>query len=294
MNKADFDAIYGDDEVLLPDGWDGESDIFAEDGSLNDDAFSLDEGEEVTGEDTENVNEEPESENAPTTGEEAEGGDQSADDEESGADPDGDTAAETKPTRILKLKVNHKEKEVDINSMTDEEVIALLQKGYAFDSRKEADNKETYRRVYQEQMDSGMTEAVAKLVAQSAAGGKEYALEDAEVAEEPVEETPVAKETVRDFVAEVEQLRALYPDFKETPEEVAKAVAKGVPLLSAYIAYREKISSKTAASLKKENAVLKQNAASSAKAPVKGVTGGGATNPQKKDFFIEGFDSDNW
>ena len=49
----------------------------------------------------------------------------------------------------------------------------------------------------------------------------------------------------------------------------------------------------SAASLKKENAILKQNAASAAKAPVKGVTGGGVS-PDKVDYFIEGFDSDPW
>ena len=44
----------------------------------------------------------------------------------------------------------------------------------------------------------------------------------------------------------MEQLKALYPDFKEVPDEVARAAAGGVPLLSAYLAYRDKQGEKTA------------------------------------------------
>ena len=74
---------------------------------------------------------------------------------------------------------------------------------------------------------------------------------------------------------------------------MALAAAKGVPLLTAYQAYREKQSAKTAATLQKENRVLKQNAASAAKAPVRGVSGGGV-EPKKVDNFLKGFDSDPW
>jgi threonine synthase len=95
-------------------------------------------------------------------------------------------------------------------------------------------------------------------------------------------------------MAEVEQLKALYPEFKEMPDEVAKSVANGANLLTAYIAYREKQNSKAAASLKKENEVLKQNAASAAKAPVRGVTGGGATNTKPRNDLLKGFDDDAW
>ena len=92
-------------------------------------------------------------------------------------------------------------------------------------------------------------------------------------------------------VQEVNQLKALYPDFKEMPDEVAVAVSNGANLLTAYLAYREKQTTKAAASLKKENEVLKQNAASAAKAPVRGVTGGGATNTKPQNDLLKGFDS---
>lgn len=296
MEQQDvFDAILGEDEDILPDGWDGESDIFTPDGTLNDAAFASDgeQAEEDEPEETDDVA--AEEADVPTTDEEAteEQPDQNADEETEEAPADGQEQAEVKPSRKLKLKVNHKEEELDIDAMSDEDLVALLQKGRAYDSMRDAENKRRYREVYQEQVDAGMTEAVARMAAQAAAGGKTYALTDEE--EPPAEkeaEQPASVQTTpaRDFAMEVAQLRALYPDFKETPDEVAKAVAKGVPLLSAYLAYREKESSKTAAALKRENDVLKQNAAAAAKAPVKGVTGGGKSTPEKKDPFVEGFD----
>ena len=73
-----------------------------------------------------------------------------------------------------------------------------------------------------------------------------------------------------------------------------RAYADGADLLSAYSAYRVQASEKAAKSIKKENQILKQNAASAAKAPVKGVSGGGSTNQKKEDPFLKGFDSDNW
>ena len=135
-----------------------------------------------------------------------------------------------------------------------------------------------------------MTDAAARMVAANECGGKSYSLTDDPEPAPMVEEEPVE----RDFTAEVQQLKALYPDFKETPDEVALAVANGTNLLTAYVAYREKQTQKAAASLKKENEVLKHNAASAAKAPVKGVTGGGATDTKPKNDLLVGFDSDSW
>ena len=186
--------------------------------------------------------------------------------------------------------MNHKDQEVDINSMSDEDLIAALQKASAFDANRERQNQEKYRQVYQDQIDAGMTEAAARMIAANEVGGKSYSLTDEPDPAPTVEEEPVE----RDFTAEVQQLKALYPDFKETPDEVALAVANGTNLLTAYVAYREKQTQKAAASLKKENEVLKHNAASAAKAPVKGVTGGGATDTKPKNDLLVGFDSDSW
>ena len=150
--------------------------------------------------------------------------------------------------------------------------------------------------MYHKQITEGMTPELAQMAAEHAAGGKNYPLEDTAEPEKPSTpvEVPEAEDPVAKTRREVDKLKELYPDFKEMPDEVALAYSKGVDLLTAYLAYREKQSSKAAASLKKENEVLKQNAASAAKAPVRGVTGGGATNTKPTPGILKGFDDDAW
>jgi len=291
-NEELMDAILsGEDDPILPDGWQEGDDLFAEVGG-DVDAFLSDGAEELTELPAENEdgNSAPA---APTT--DGEVGEESQSDEAADkADaPDGEGETQ-KRSRKLKLKVNHAEEEIDVDAMSDEDLVALLQKGRAFDQRMEADNKQKYRQAYQEQLDAGMTEEVASLIARDRVGGKSYPLTDepeapAEV--KPAESAPAAP--VRDIRAETQQLQALYPDLKEIPDEVVRTYAKGIPLLNAYLAYRDQQSAKTAASLHRENQVLKQNAASAAKAPVRGVSGGGVA-PKKVDNFLAGFDSDPW
>lgn len=291
ITKEQMDAFISNEvEPILPDGWDGESDLFAE-GSDDLDAFLTDGSKEQTDFPPENDESNSEAED-PTTVEEANEENLSDETEKQTETPDGEKQTETR-SRKLKLKVNHREEEIDVDAMSDEDLIAMLQKGRAFDAMKETENKQRYRDIYNAQIEAGMTEAAAKLVAREEVG-KTYALTDeAETPAEPATPEVKTAEPVRDFNAEVAQLRTLYPDFKEMPDEVARNVAKGIPLLNAYLAYREKQSAKTAASLKKENEVLKQNAASAAKAPVKGVSGGGVA-PKKVDPFLAGLESDNW
>lgn len=278
-----------EEDAILPDGWSEGDDFFADPATWSGNAKAPDEATE-TPDEAESTEPDPVTEEAPTTGEPEETEGRSAEPETE--DPaSGQTEEAVKSPRILKLKVNHEDREVDINSMSDEELIEAFQKARAFDANREKQNKEKYRQVYQDQIDAGMTEAVARVVAANECGGKSYSLTDAqETAPEEVQE----KAPERDFLLEVQQLKALYPDFKETPDEVAMEVAKGTNLLTAYVAYREKQTKKAAASLKRENEVLKHNAASAAKAPVKGVTGGGATDTKPKNDLLVGFDSDSW
>lgn len=295
-NEVELTTINYEEELdpMLPDGWSEGDDFFADPSTWSgakqsgqtDEAQSQEESSMVdTG-----------SEEALTTGETEETGGQSA--EEETEDPtSGQTEATVKNSRILKLKVNHEDQEVDINSMSDEELIAALQKSRAFDAMKDEQAKARFREVYQDQIDAGMTDALARMAAANACGGKTYSLEDTPEAPDQPTAAPAAPapvKPVRDIAQEHQQLKELYPDVKEIPNEVARAVANGTNLLTAYVAYREKQTSKAAASLKKENEVLKQNAASAAKAPVKGVTGGGATNTKPKNDLIAGFDSDDW
>ena len=299
MSEAVFgNASFGGDvDPILPDGWKEGDDIFAglepENGTdeiadelrVGDDLSDLLTDEDETAEPV-----------TPTTGDEEPVEEPSADgSDEAGADET--PAPETRPSRKLKLKVNHTEEEIDVNALSDDDLIALLQKGRAFDARQEAENKKRYREVYAEQMDAGMTETVARMAASQEVGGKTYALTDDE---EPSVETashdqqPLQAPPQRDLNAEVQQLKLLYPDVKELPTEVTNAWTSGVPLLSAYLAYQNGRMRKAAAELKKENQILKQNAASAAKAPVTPVSGGGDVTPKKKDPFEAGFDSERY
>ena len=295
MLQDAFDAILGNDEGFLPDGWDGESDIFTDSGELNADAFVSDATQEELAEPTEENETGADEAEALTMGDEAEEADQSADDETEDSQPDGAEQTEVKTSRKLTLKVNHGIEELDSNSMSDEDLIALLQKGRAFDAMKSSEAKAKYKATYDAQVEAGMTEGVARLVAKDAAGG-DYSLND-EAEPKQADQSAEPEKThipVRDFAAEVKQLKALFPKVEEIPDEVLNVAAtKDISVVTAYLAYRENESAKAAESLKKENAILKQNAASAAKAPVKGVTGGGAS-ADKVDYFMKGFESDPW
>ena len=280
-----------EDAAFLPDGWQEGDDFFADPSTWSGSSQKTGQSIETQTEE-ESTEDGMETEEVPTTDQPEETADQSA--EQEAEEQSGQTEEPAKRSRILKLKVNHEDQEVDIESMTDDELIAALQKSRAFDAMKDEQAKARYREVYHEQVAEGMTPAAAKMVAANEVGGKNYPLEDTAEPEKPSTPAPTVQTQTRDFVQEVNQLKALYPDFKEMPDEVAKAAANGANLLTAYLAYREKQTSKAAASLKKENEVLKQNAASAAKAPVKGVTGGGATNTKPQHKLLDGFDDDTW
>ena len=288
-----------EDAAFLPDGWQEGDDFFADPSTWS--GASQKTGQSIeTQTEEESTEDGMETEEVPTTDQTEETADQSA--EQETEEQSGQTEETVKRSRILKLTVNHGDPfDFDVDKATDEELIPLLQKGYAFDAikaerekAKDEQAKARYREVYHEQVSEGMTPAAARLVAANEVGGKNYPLEDTAEPEKPSTPAPTVQTQTRDFVQEVNQLKALYPDFKEMPDEVAVAVSNGANLLTAYLAYREKQNSKAAASLKKENEVLKQNAASAAKAPVKGVTGGGATNTKPTPGILKGFDDDAW
>ena len=104
----------------------------------------------------------------------------------------------------------------------------------------------------------------------------------------------------RNFDAELSELLREVPEMrsKTLPDEVVQdAVANGKSLLSAYRRWETKQIKSETERLKKENAVLKQNAAAAARAPVRGVRGGAAAQPAQSEFernFLKGFDDDRW
>ena len=296
-------TTYGaeEDAPILPSGWKEGDDIFQSDSWTggNDSVDGQDTDPDVEDDSTQvstedgdlPTTEDPEAENSPNAGDGTEV-----------AAPDGAVADQTPTPKTYRLRVNHKDKDV---TLSDDEVIARLQKSYAWDAMQEQKSKEKYKEVYQEQIDAGLTPAAAKLVAQNECGGKSYEIgEDGEIVDNTqsaakTSEAPASSETApadrtRDLAAQIDQVKAIFGDFTEMPEEVTRAVAHGADLLTAYSAYRVREGQKAAASLKKENEVLKQNAASAAKAPVRGVTGGGATKQKKESDFLKGFNSEEW
>lgn len=107
------------------------------------------------------------------------------------------------------------------------------------------------------------------------------------------------KDTVTDTGIGESQLRKQVADFlarrpdlqgQPLPDEVAKAVAlEGRNLETAYAEYEAKCARADAVRIQQENRVLKQNAVIEKKAPVKGVSGGGATDTMPRDDFLTSF-----
>lgn len=281
-------------EPLLPSGWQENTDFFDVD-SWSDGTESVDgQTQEVTEETT--TGEETGADNTPTTGEEQGATGQSAVEEAEG-EPSGQTETTEKPARILKLKVNHEDREVNVDDMTDDDLRVQLQKAAAFDAMKDEQAKAKYRQIVQEQISAGMTKEIAELVAKSTCDGKTYALEDEPPSHEEVSEqesTVASVPPVRDWNADVARLAKMRPDVKELPVEVHQAWLNGEDLVTAYLLHENRVLRGSKAAVEKETKVLKQNAASAAKAPVRGVTGGGPTDTKPKSDFLKGFDSDEW
>ena len=270
MNEDVFGntSISGNDSIAPTDGLEREDDLFAgaerpeelprdpADG-LSDEAFLLAQ-----------LNEESTAEADPTT--DAPGADEpNAGTGEAPASEEPSPEPMRKQSRILKAKVNHKDVEVNVDESTDDDIATWFQKAAAFDRMQEAKAKEAYRRVYQEQLDSGMSEGVAKLVAAAASDGKTYSLTDEE-SEEP--ETP-------DTPADDDRLAQLFEELGAMKDRMNAMV---------------KQTNETVAAYQKENNILKQNAAAAARAPVKPVSGGGDVTPTKEDPWLKGFDMERW
>ena len=255
-------TTYGaeEDAPILPSGWKEGDDIFQSDSWTggNDSVDGQDTDPDVDDDSTQvstedgdlPTTENPEAENSPNAGDGTEV-----------AAPDGAEADHTPTPKTYRLRVNHEGKDV---TLSDDEIIARLQKSYAWDAMQEQKSKAKYKEVYQEQIDAGLTPAAAKLVAQNECGGKSYEIgEDGEIVDDTqsaakTSEAPASAETApadrtRDLAAQIDQVKAIFGDFTEMPEEVTRAVAHGADLLTAYSAYRVREGQKASASLKKEN-----------------------------------------
>lgn len=288
-----------EEDPILPSGWKEGDDFFQSD-TWTGDTDSADEPGTDSDPSDDDAEDNPGDDPDPTKADNDPENSQNADDDPKETQPDGGGDRKEDSSKTYRLRVNHQDREV---TLSEDEVIARLQKSYAWDQMQEQKTRAKYKATYQEQIDAGLTPAAARLVAQNECGGKSYEIgEDGEIVdpdpeskpEETTEKPPAAAPSTQDLAAQIEQVKAIFGDFAEVPEEVARAVSRGADLFTAYTAYRLKESSKAAASLKKENEVLKQNAASAARAPVRGVSGGGDTKQKRESDFLKGFNSEEW
>lgn len=99
-------------------------------------------------------------------------------------------------------------------------------------------------------------------------------------------------EQERDYGSEVRALFAQRPELRgeELPEEVLQACIGGKPLKEAYEDYAGR-QRKEAEELRKENRILRENAKTAARSPVRGVTRGGSVQNEPEDPFLRGFNS---
>ena len=295
-----IEPMEEEDEALLPDGWAEGDDIFSEDewtGETQADASAADPAQESEDGET-SEDEDP----APTT----------------------EQATEPKPNTKLKFRARVDREDQDVE-LDERELPTVYQKAQATDRYQAKlakmspmlekaerlsrslgyENLEAMLTSAEENYQSAevkrlVGEGVHEEVAKDMVARKMAAAAAAAPAEEKpasAESTPTSAAPERDFKAETLELLKARPELygKKLPDEVVQScVREGKPLLKAYTEYEARQSKAETAKLRKENQILKQNAASAAKAPVRGVSGGGATDTRPKDPFEEGFDSDDW
>jgi len=94
------------------------------------------------------------------------------------------------------------------------------------------------------------------------------------------------------FKQELQNLLAKSPELRgqPIPDQVVKSMSlEGKSLETALTEYKVSQAKKEAERALRENRILKQNAASARRAPVRGLTGGGSTDMEPDDDFLAGF-----
>lgn len=329
-DTTNIETMPAEDDVILPDGWTGDADYFdasswGSDGTAaKEDDFFADEPEDDLTEDGVDGDEQPTTE--PTTAQAAEetpAESSAAENTPPTTEAEAPAAEQTSNKLRFKARVDHE----DVDAEIDESDLPILyQKAMVVDryQAKAAKDAPTLERMERLAKNNGYDTVEAMLDAQEAydrettveklvrEGTPKVIAEDyydrtygrtaqqtasaPEQAAAAVEHKAPAQTNnppSRDFAAEVRELWSMRPDLKGTtiPSEVAAAAANGQNLSLAYFAYEAKQAKAAAEQLRQENNTYKQNAATAAKAPVKGVSGGGATNTQPEDPFLKGFDS---
>ena len=300
MDEQNMAAIPEEEDVMMPDGYGTGDDFFADEWT-GQDADAQPEPEQ------EAEPEEPK-EDAPTT--------EQAEEDHEAQEPEAETP-EDAPRRLrFKARVDREDMDVDIG---EDEVPALYQLAKAGERWKAKNDTMRQQVEHYEQIAKGMGYAtVDEMIQKTAEGYKAAKVQElmeqgtpqtiaedyvdrmmqreAAKAPDPEPEEPTLEAHERNIQAEAQELIVARPDLKtrQLPMEVVEAWRNGENLLNAYNRYEARQKEAENQKLKKENNILKQNAAAAAKAPVKGVTGGAPTDTEPEDPFLKGFDSDPW
>lgn len=309
FENEDFTTVSEEVDDIMPDGWHDEGDFFDEASwgaaDTQADESGVDGGpaaeEEAAADD----------ESAPTTEQEAAPGDAGGTETEA---PTTEPVAEVAPHKLkFKARVDRQDLDVELD---ESDLPTIYQKAQATDRAQAKQAKldqraktlgfdglesmlESVEKNYRANevnrlVGEGVHEEVAEYVvashfpAQAPAAPETHASTKAE----PGEAGSVSK---RDYFAETNQLLTVYPELrgKQLPKEVIQAcLDEKQNLLVAYHAYEIKQERAAAEKIRKENEILKQNAASAAKAPVSGTKGGGSTDTKPEDDFLRGFNDD--
>lgn len=292
------------EDVLLPDGWTEDDDIFSPDTWSDEPADAQDSGDTETDEaeipttDEGESEEMTETEEAPTT--ETEDDDLSFTARIDHSDVPVKLARKDLPTIYQKAQVTdrlqQRMRERDEDDRQMDELARILDYKDRHDMRTAI--LENFRKTEVERLVSeGVNEEVATETVEARVARKRAAAVIPEEAPAAQEEAPA---TARNFRVEVANLYALYPEVAETgkiPDTVTRyALTTGTSLAESYAKYKSDQQTNEAAALKKENKILKQNAASAARAPVKGVRGGGTvsgdTHAEFDKNLLAGFDEE--
>lgn len=301
-------------DAFLPDGWTGEGDFF----EWAEKNIGADELDDVLtdAEKAEEGSENPEE--APATGE----GSASNDGSEAGEGelPATETEPEIKPNTLrFEATVNHKKTNVELN---ESDLPGLYEKAFAVDKFRNKLQEKTAELEEAELVSKMLGYSTVKEMLAAARASYESTEVDKlvqenvhhDLAKDLVErkikelETTVTKnrkqkeaETPpepkadggRDFKPEVAELLEDFPELKgkTLPQEVVDAALKGQTLTVAYTKYLQRQMQADHARLQKENKTLKQNAEAAKRAPVRGVTSGGATKEGISDPFLAGFNA---
>lgn len=275
-------TLMEEDGAILPDGWQEGDDLFApgegeREITADESAFDLDRepGEDGDGDGP-----------APTTEQEAVSGDKAVTEEAPIPEQ-----VQKQPNKLkFKARVDRQDLDVEVD---ESELPTLYQKAQVTDrmQAKLAKRDQQMERAEQAAKRLGYDSLDSLL----ASGERKETADDVSRLEPRQRSVSGGKSFTRDFAAEARLLVGARPELagKPLPREVLHACAlNGKHLMAAYADYEAGQTKAEADRLRRENEVLRQNAAAAARAPVSGTRGGGATDVKAKDDFLRGFDEE--